>query len=75
MKINMIICAKMYIFSLILVEEAARMIKSVDQDGSGTVDFEEFLVMMGIPTKEENYKSIFKYIKRVTQNFYIHGPM
>ena len=35
-------------------EELEDMIKEIDEDGNGTVDFEEFLVMMSKKMKEDN---------------------
>jgi len=57
-------------------EELAKIVEEVDVDGSGTIDFDEFLIMMvmqieeeGKTASEEELKEMFRYMDKNGDNF------
>ena len=46
--------------------EVAKLISAIDKDGSGTIDFDEFLEMMKVKMLEE--KNIEEEIEKVYKN-------
>nr|CAB3267148.1 troponin C, skeletal muscle [Phallusia mammillata] len=57
-------------------EELAKIVEEVDVDGSGTIDFDEFLIMMvmqiaeeGKTASEEELKDLFRLLDRDGDNY------
>ncbi|KAG1436470.1 hypothetical protein G6F56_013546 [Rhizopus delemar] len=52
----------------ISIEEAKMLIKEVDSDQDGSVNFEEFSIMMGISPKKQDHKRFsFKRLFKITE--------